>query len=123
MKILICEDDFMTLKAVEHHLRKEGFETEISKNGREAVAVLEKKEIDLVIVDIHMPYMNGMELINYIRNKIKSQVPVVVLTRVGLEETAQEAFSLGADDYITKPFNPEDLTIRLKRLLIEDEKT
>ena len=123
MKILICEDDLMTLKAIEHHLRKEGFKTEISENGREAIIVLEREEIDLVLVDIHMPYMNGMELINHIRNEMKNKVPIVVLTRVGLEKTAQEAFSLGADDYITKPFNPKDLTIRLKRLLIEDEKT
>jgi DNA-binding response OmpR family regulator len=121
MKILICEDDYMTLKAVEHHLKRNGFDTEIAQNGREAVEKLEVESFNIVLVDIHMPYMNGLELINHIRNTMKSRVPIVVLTRIGLEDTAHEAFSLGADDYITKPFNPEELTLRLKRLLIENE--
>ena len=123
MKILICEDDYMTLKALQHHLKKEGFDVEVTANGREAIFKMDKSKFDLVLLDIHMPYMNGLEVINYIRNTRKSKVPIVVLSRVGLESTVQEAFSLGADDYITKPFNPSELTTRLNRLLINDEKT
>lgn len=121
MKILICEDDLMTSKAVEHHLKRNGFDTITALNGREAIDKLVIDNFDILLVDIHMPYMNGLELISYIRNELKSHMPIVVLTRVGLEETAEEAFSLGADDYITKPFNPDELTVRLKRLLVKNE--
>lgn len=122
MKVLICEDDFMTRKAVEHHLKRNGFDIETTQNGREAIFKMESNSFDLLLVDIHMPYMNGIELINYVRTKIKSTVPIVVLSRIGMEETMQEAFSVGANDYITKPFNPDELTQRLKRLIISNEK-
>lgn len=120
MKILICEDDTMTLKALEHKLKKEGYDIVSASDGKAALEILKgNKDIDLLLTDLHMPVLSGLELINYVRGELKSNLPIIMLTRVGLEETVLHAFELGADDYITKPFNPEELAIRIKRLLLK----
>jgi DNA-binding response OmpR family regulator len=122
MKILICEDDTMTLKALEHKLKKDGYTTVTAQDGRNAAEMLsDQKDIDLLLTDLHMPQLSGLELINYVRETLKSNMPIVMLTRVGVEETVLQAFELGADDYITKPFNPDELTLRIKRLLIKNK--
>ena len=122
MKILICEDDTMTLKALEHKLKKDGYTTVSAQDGKSACdLLLEQKDIDLLLTDLHMPLLSGLELISYVRGEIKSNMPIIMLTRVGVEETVLKAFELGADDYITKPFVPEELTLRIKRLLIKSK--
>jgi two-component system, OmpR family, response regulator VicR len=120
MKILICEDDLMTLKALEHKLKNEGYETITALDGKQAIDILNNnREIELLLTDLHMPLISGLELISHVRNVLKSNIPIVMLTRVGLEDTVLHAFELGADDYITKPFSPEELSLRIKRLLIK----
>lgn len=122
MKILICEDDLMTLKALEHKLKNEGYETLTALDGRQAIEILNSSnEIELLLTDLHMPLISGLELISHIRNIMKSNMPIVMLTRVGLEDTVLHAFELGADDYITKPFSPEELSLRIKRLLLRSK--
>ena len=122
MKILICEDDLMTLKALEHKLKNEGYETITVHDGKQAIELLKKqKDIDLLLTDLHMPQISGLELISHVRNEMKSHMPIVMLTRVGLEDTVLHAFELGADDYITKPFSPEELSLRIKRLLLKNK--
>jgi DNA-binding response OmpR family regulator len=66
-----------------------------------------------------MPFFNGMEIINHVRQERELKTPIVVLSKVGLENTVLDAFRLGADDYITKPFSPSELSIRVKRLLMK----
>lgn len=120
MKILICEDDLMTLKALEHKLKNEGYETITALDGKQAIDILNSNPaIDLLLTDLHMPLTSGLELITHVRNVLKSNIPIVMLTRVGLEDTVLHAFELGADDYITKPFSPEELSLRIKRLLMK----
>lgn len=122
MKILICEDDTMTLKALEHKLKKEGYTIISAQDGKSASDLLsEQNDIDLLLTDLHMPVLSGLELIDFVRGTLKSNMPIMMLTRVGLEETVLKAFELGADDYITKPFNPEELSIRIKRLFIKNK--
>jgi DNA-binding response OmpR family regulator len=122
MKILICEDDLMTLKALDHKLKNEGYETLTALDGKQAIEMLNThKEIDLLLTDLHMPLISGLELITHVRNEMKSYMPIVMLTRVGLEDTVLHAFELGADDYITKPFSPEELSLRIKRLLLKSK--
>jgi DNA-binding response OmpR family regulator len=122
MKILICEDDLMTLKALEHKLKNEGYETMTALDGKQAIEILNSSnEIELLLTDLHMPLISGLELISHIRNIMKSNMPIVMLTRVGLEDTVLHAFELGADDYITKPFSPEELSLRIKRLLLRSK--
>ncbi len=122
MKILICEDDTMTLKALEHKLKKEGYDIITSQDGKSACDIIStQKDIDLLLTDLHMPKLSGLELINFVRGELKSNMPIIMLTRVGLEETVLHAFELGADDYVTKPFNPDELALRIKRLLIKNK--
>ena len=120
MKILICEDDVMTSKALEHKLKNEGYTTITAMDGNKAIELLNKSvDIDLLLTDLHMPMVSGLELIKHVRNNLKSYMPIVMLTRVGLEDTVLHAFELGADDYITKPFSPEELSLRIKRALLK----
>lgn len=119
IKILICEDDFLTLKALEHSIKNEGFEILLAKDGREAKEILTSENIHIFLTDIHVPYFSGLELIRFVREDLQKQIPILVLSRVGLEETILHAFELGATDYLTKPFNPADLMLRLKKLLLQ----
>ena len=119
MKILVCEDDYMVIKAIEHKLTREGYEVDIANDGRMAKEKLKSETYDLVITDLLMPFSGGLELINMMKNELKKETPIIVLSKVGNEETIIEAFKLGADDYLTKPFSPNELSIRVKRFLIK----
>lgn len=116
MKILVAEDEPMLLKTIELKLKKEGYEVITTADGREALEQLEKDAPDLIITDIMMPYVSGLEIINYVRQKIEKKIPIIILSAMEQEKVVMEAFELGADDYITKPFSLNELAIRVKRL-------
>lgn len=118
MKILICDDDVIMIKAIEHKLKSDGYEIDIAIDGNQASEKISNNEYDLIMTDLLMPFFGGLELVNKVRNEMNLKVPIIVLTRVGNEDTIIEAFKLGADDYVTKPFSPNELSIRVKRLLI-----
>lgn len=117
MKVLICEDEEMILKMVEFKMTREGYNVTVARNGKEAAAIVQDSEFDLIITDVLMPYMTGLELINLIREKLHKTTPIIVLSKIGLEDTVLKAFKMGADDYVVKPFSPSELSIRAKRLL------
>ena len=117
MKILIAEDEPIILMAIERQLKKEGFEVIITTDGREALMVMEEHKPDLIITDILMPFTSGLELIGIIKATAHKNIPIIVLSAMGQESTVFEAFQLGADDFLTKPFNPTELSIRVKKLL------
>ena len=117
MKILIAEDEPVMLMAIEAKLRNEGYEVTAAKDGSEALQAIEFSTPDLIITDILMPYTSGLELISIVKSTANKNIPVIVLSGLGQEETVLEAFQLGADDFLTKPFNPVELSLRVKRLL------
>ena len=117
MKILICDDDMMILKTTELKLKRDGYETFTAFDGKKGQEMIENNEFDLMIIDLLMPYVNGLELIEMVRKKMNKSTPLIVLSSVGLEETVLRAFELGADDYIVKPFSPNELSIRIIRIL------
>lgn len=119
MKILVCEDDYMMVKAIEHKLKNDGYIIDVVTDGNQASEKISQVSYDLVMTDLLMPFVGGLELINIIRNDLKLKMPIIVLSRLGNEDTIIEAFKLGADDYITKPFSPNEVSIRVKRLLIK----
>jgi two-component system response regulator VicR len=119
MKILICEDDEMVLKMVEFKLRKEGYEVHPAHDGKEAATKIGELNPDLIITDIMMPYLNGLEIVNHVRKILKFKTPIIIVSSIGLEKTVLEAFQLGADDFITKPFSPNELSVRVKKLLMK----
>ena len=117
MKILVAEDEPLMLMAIEAKLKNEGFDVVGVADGREALKVLENFVPDLIITDILMPYTSGLELISIVKSSQNKKLPIIVLSGLGQENTVMEAFQLGADDFLTKPFNPVELSVRVKRLL------
>mgnify|MGYP000029445426 FL=1 len=118
MRVLVVEDDNMTRKALEHRMRLDGYDVFSANDGKQAVEILKTGNFDVLLTDLHMPNFSGLDLIRFVRNELKSNMPIIMVTRVGLEETVLAAFELGADDYITKPFSPEELSLRVKKSII-----
>lgn len=106
MNILVCEDNAMTQKAIEHTLRRAGYEVYNAWDGFQGIKILEEENIDLVITDINMPYTKGLELIRHINTQMETRIPVIVVTGITNEETRVHAMELGANGYLTKPFDP-----------------
>ena len=119
MNILVCEDDVITLRALEYSLKKEGYAVLTAADGKEGADLLRANinEIDLMITDQHMPYFSGLELVHLVRNELGMIFPIIMLTRVNLEEIKNLAFSLGVDEYMTKPFFPRQLLFKMKCML------
>ncbi len=118
MKILVAEDETIMQKTIELRLQKDGHEIVIAKDGRQALEQLEGFSPDLIITDIMMPYASGLEIIGVVRNRPGKRTPIIILSGMGQEDVVLEAFKLGADDYITKPFSPNELSVRVKRFII-----
>lgn len=115
MLILIAEDDELILRTVEHKLVKEGHEVVLTRNGREAIEKVNELDLDLVVTDIMMPFASGIEILSAIKG-IGKKIPVIVLSSMGQEEVVIDAFDLGASDFMVKPFSPNELILRIKRL-------
>jgi DNA-binding response OmpR family regulator len=118
MKILIAEDEPIMRKTLELRLKKDGHEVIAAADGREALQHLSDTNPDLVITDIMMPYASGLEIVGEVKKKSEKKIPVIILSSMGQENVVVEAFNLGADDYITKPFSPNELSMRVKRFSI-----
>ena len=115
MKILIAEDEPIMLKTMELKLKRDGHHVITANNGRDAIQLIKDNDIDLIITDIMMPYTSGLEILGFVKNHSGKKIPVIVLSSMGQENVVVEAFSLGADDYITKPFSPNELSLRVMR--------
>lgn len=117
MKILICEDNKLALKTISVVLSKEGYKTEGAEDGSVAISMLEKNEYDLLIIDIHLPFHSGLELVKYVRSELKLKTPVIILTAFSDPQMRRQAKELGISDYIVKPFNPVDLIQKIRAVL------
>lgn len=109
--ILVVDDDKEIVKAIEIYLNKEGYNIIKAYNGEEALKKLEENEIHLIILDIMMPKKDGIETLKDIRKG--KTIPVILLSAKSEDEDKIEGLDLGADDYITKPFNPLELLARV----------
>lgn len=117
-KILLAEDDLLFRKSLAYFLMDEGFKVVQVANGEEAVEEIRKSKFDLMIIDLNMPYIGGMEIINMVRNELMLNTPVIVLTSSGVEKVELESFTLGASEFVSKPFSPSVLKARIDKLLI-----
>lgn len=115
MKILLVDDDPDLLAVTGFALQQAGFLVVKASDGVEALAAFQREQPDLAVLDINMPRMTGFELAQKIRER--SQIPLIMLTVRSEEEDVVRALSLGADDYLTKPFSPRILLARVKALL------
>jgi DNA-binding response OmpR family regulator len=114
-RVLIVEDDPTVAEVVTRYLEREGFMVESVADGREAVARADARLPDLVVLDIMLPGLDGLEVCRRLR--ARAPIPVVMLTARGSEEDRVLGLDLGADDYVSKPFSPRELTARVKAVL------
>jgi two-component system catabolic regulation response regulator CreB len=114
-KILIVEDEPAIVDTIQYALETEGFDTICAASGGPVLSVLAETRIDLVVLDIGLPDISGIELCKEIRKL--SQVPVIFLTARSDEVDRVVGLEIGADDYVTKPFSPRELTARVKAVL------
>jgi len=115
-KILIIEDEESIRMALEDDFRLEDYDVEVASNGIEGLAKAENPDIDLIILDIMLPGMNGFDICKKLRSEgIKT--PIIMLTARGQEIDRVVGLEIGADDYVTKPFSPRELQARVKAVL------
>lgn len=114
--ILVCEDDFAIKTMISTKLKQENYSVYTVQNGREALKLMEKQQIDLVISDIMMPEMDGYEFVQTLR-ETKHTLPILMITAKSQLESLEAAFKLGVDDYMVKPLRLEELVLRVKALL------
>ena len=115
MRILVVDDEALLVKGISYNLRNEGYEVLTGSNGLDAVRTVREGPVDLVILDVMMPEMDGLEACRQIRDF--SDVPIILLTAKADDMDKLMGFEHGADDYLTKPFNILELKARVRALL------
>ncbi|HEU4928031.1 MAG TPA: response regulator [Vicinamibacterales bacterium] len=113
---VLADDDPEVARIVDAHMRVEGFSTTIAFDGQQALEAVEREQPDVLILDLMMPKMTGFDVLHRIR-ALADKPRVIVLSARGREQDVTRAFDLGADDYMMKPFSPQELRARIGRLL------
>ena len=116
MKILIIEDDPRVAELIQRGLREQGFETTPAYDGLSGKKLVDRNSYDLIIIDIILPKMDGLDLCKHIRDT-KPNIPIIMLTALGTTDDKVEGFDAGADDYLVKPFEMRELLARIRVLL------
>jgi DNA-binding response OmpR family regulator len=117
MKILICEDNKIALKTTSAILNREGFKTDFAGDGNVARSKLEQETYDLILIDIHLPFHSGLELVKYLRSDLGKKTPVIILTAFSDPQMQKQARELGINEYIIKPYNPSFLVSKIREAL------
>ena len=113
--VLVCDDDREIVEAIEIYLSQEGYKVLKAYDGEEALKVLDREKVDLLIIDVMMPKLNGIRATLKIREK--KNMPIIILSAKSEDADKILGLNVGADDYMTKPFNPLELTARVKSQL------
>jgi two-component system phosphate regulon response regulator PhoB len=117
-RVLIVDDDPDIVRLVGYNLSQSGFEALQANSGREALQIVQKQPPDLVILDLMLPDVDGIEVCRALRsNELSARIPIIMLTARGEEIDRVVGFELGADDYVMKPFSPRELVLRVKSIL------
>lgn len=115
-KILIVDDEPLIRDALAFKLTKDGYDVDTAEDGEKAIQKIEVQEYSIIISDIMMPFISGFELVKILKER-GTDAPVLMLTSLNSETAVLKAFDLGADDFMTKPFSPNELSVRIKKLL------
>jgi len=117
-KILVVEDDLTTVQLIEFLLKKNKFEVLIAYNGVEALLIARKEKPDLILMDVMMPKMDGIEAIEKLKEDENTQdIPIIILSALGQEMDVMRGLQVGASGYIVKPFSPKELLDEIKAKL------
>ena len=115
-RVLVVDDEPNIREVVELYLRREGYEVEVSADGAAALEAIERKAPDLIVLDLMLPVLGGIQLTRTLREGHYT-IPIIMLTAKGDEADRVAGLELGADDYVTKPFSPKELVARVKAVL------
>lgn len=115
-RILVVDDEPNIREVVELYLRREGYEVEVTADGAAALSAIERKIPDLIVLDLMLPAVGGLEITRALR-QVDYDVPIIMLTAKGDEADKIAGLEVGADDYVTKPFSPKELVARVKAVL------
>jgi DNA-binding response OmpR family regulator len=118
-KVLMVEDEEDTASLLKFLLERANYRVVHAKDGRQAQELINTMSLpDIVLLDVMLPFLSGLQVLTHIRSKVEwEKVPIVMLTADGSEHDIKRALETGANDYMLKPFNPRELTTRLKRFL------
>lgn len=109
LNILVAEDNSLNQRIVSFILQKQNAAATIANNGTEALEQLKNKHFDLILMDLQMPEMDGFETTTYVRQTMKSDIPIIAMSASSFEEDMKKCLQLGMNDCISKPFEPADL--------------
>ena len=114
-KILVVDDEEDILELVRHHLKREGYEVRCAESGEQALQTAKSESVDLMILDLMLPGIDGLEVTRRLKNDPRTQhIPILMLSAKGEESDVVTGLELGADDYVTKPFSPRILIARAR---------
>lgn len=116
-RILVVDDEPNIREVVELYLRREGYEVEVTGDGAAALMAIERKTPDLIVLDLMLPVLGGIQVARVLRQGDEHDIPIIMLTAKGDEADRVAGLELGADDYLTKPFSPKELVARVKAVL------
>jgi DNA-binding response OmpR family regulator len=116
-RVLIADDDTVVRDVVRRYLERDGLEVTVASDGGEALRVLSTERIDVAVLDVMMPGPDGLSLCRTLRAGGDFSVPVILLTALGEEDDRIAGLEAGADDYVTKPFSPRELALRVRSVL------
>ncbi len=114
-RLLLAEDDHMLASLLKYRLEREGYEVILEYDGKAVKEKLQEDIPDVIIADIMMPYFSGIELVDFLRNGLESDVPIILISAASNDENIVSAFEMGANDFISKPVSPSELLVRVSR--------
>lgn len=117
IKVLVVDDDPSIRILLSHILKVDDFQVILASDGHQGLQKFNEESPELVLTDLLMPVKSGIQLIKNIRLDLKSQTPIIVLSSVGQTQTVMHAFELGANDFITKPFDTKEILVRINNVL------
>ena len=117
MRIVLAEDNDILRKSLSFFLESKGYTIDQFSDGKDAPDAIETNSYDLILTDINMPGISGMEITQYVRQRLNSDIPVIILTSSGVEQTELDSFDIGANEFIAKPVSPAVLLVRINKLL------
>ncbi len=115
-RVLVVDDEESIRTLVEYNLRQAGYDVLVAEDGQTALSIVSQRGVDLLVLDLMLPGLNGLELCKRLRQE-QSQIPIIMLTARGEEIDRVLGLEMGADDYVTKPFSPRELVARVRAVL------
>lgn len=119
MKILVCEEEDVLLTALEFRLNKQGHEITIGKSGAQTLDLFTETSPDLIVIDRETSDIDGIELVRKFRQEMNATQPIILICKLEEADDILEAISLGCTDFVTKPFKPMELSLRIRKIFQE----